>query len=265
MGTSEPAPRMSKRAFLLGAAAGGAGGVAAGRWGVPDRPDPPVPPPPPAEPVHQKSYAQCGEDLIAWYVFRELNIPKPTYLDIGAHHPHEINNTYFFYTHGCRGLLVEPNVDMIPLLKDARPEDTTLNVGIGFGTVAEADYYRISNPSWNTFDKATAEHYERVTKGSAKIVGVVKVPLVNVNEVLARHHGGRTPDFVSLDVEGLELDILRSLDWETHRPKVICLETLVTGTRRQKLEAANFLVEKGYVARGATFVNTVFVDGKLLS
>jgi FkbM family methyltransferase len=235
--------------------------VAAGRWGVPYRP--PEPPPEP-EPAHQKSYAQCGEDLIAWYMCRELNIPRPTYLDIGAHHPTEINNTYLFYTHGCRGLLIEPNVDLVPLLRQVRPEDTTLNIGIGPVTT-EADYYRVTAPSWNTFDKATAEHYDRVTKGQVKVVGVVKVPLVNVNEVLARHHGGRTPDFVSLDVEGLELDILRSLDWEKHRPKAVCVETLVAGTRRQKLEAANFLVEKGYVARGSTFVNTVFLDGRLVT
>lgn len=256
MGQPDPAPRMSKRAFLLGAAAGGGGGTAAGRWLVPRLPDPPPP-----EPNHQKSYAQCGEDLIAWYMLRELDVKNPTYLDVGAHHPTEINNTYLFYTLGFRGLLIEPNVDMIPLLKNARPDDTVLNVGIGPVTT-EADYFRVTDPSWNTFDKATAEHYERVTKGAVKVVEVVKVPLVNVNEILARHHGGRTPDFVSLDVEGLELDILRSLDWEKHRPKVVCVETLVAGTRRQKLEAANFLVGKGYVARGSTFVNTVFVDGR---
>lgn len=258
MGQTDPAPRMSKRAFLLGAAAGGGGGTAAGRWLVPHRPDPPEP-----EAPHQKSYAQCGEDLVAWYMLRELNVTRPTYLDIGAHHPTNINNTYFFYTLGFRGLLIEPNVDLIPLLKEVRPDDTVLNVGIGPVTT-EADYYRVSDPSWNTFDKATAEHYERVTKGQIKLVEVVKVPLVNINEVLANHHGGRTPDFVSLDVEGLELDILRSLDWEKHRPKVVCVETLVAGTRRQKLEAATFLVEKGYDARGSTFVNTIFVDGKEL-
>jgi FkbM family methyltransferase len=259
MGQTDPAPRISKRAFLVGAAAGGGAGVAAGRWGVPYRP-----PEPPPEPAHQKSYAQCGEDLIAWYMFREFNIPQPTYLDIGANHPTELSNTYLFYTLGCRGLLVEPNVDLVPLLREVRPEDTTLNIGIGPVTT-EADYYRVTTPSWNTFDKATAEHYDRVTKGQVKVVGVVKVPLVNVNEVLARHHGGRTPDFVSLDVEGLELDILRSLDWEKHRPKVVCVETLVAGTRRQKLEAANFLTEKGYVARGSTFVNTLFLDGRLIT
>ena len=195
-------------------------------------------------------------------MLRELDVKRPTYLDVGAHHPTEINNTYLFYTQGCRGLLVEPNVDMIPVIRRERPDDITLNIGIGLTTATEADYYRINEPSWNTFDKDTAEHYERVTKGAVKVVQVVKVPLVNVNEILAKHHGGRTPDFVSLDVEGLELDILRSLDWEKHRPKVVCVETLVAGTRRQKMEAANFLVGKGYVARGSTFVNTVFIDGK---
>ncbi|MBN9523219.1 FkbM family methyltransferase [bacterium] len=250
---------MSKRSFLFGAVAGGCA-LQAAHWAAPAvlgrlRGTPP----------HQVTFAQCGEDLIVSYILSELGVDRPTYIDVGAYHPYEINNTYLFYARGCRGILVEPNVDMIPLLRRERPGDTTLNVGIGLTSATEADYYRINEPSWNTFDKDVAEHYVKSSGGEKKIVEVIKVPLVNINEVLARHHGGVCPDFVSLDVEGLELDILKSLDWSRYRPKVVCIETLVTNTRRQKLEAVEFLVGKGYVARGSTFVNTILVDGSLLT
>jgi FkbM family methyltransferase len=256
--TARPA-RMSKRSFLFGAVAGGCT-LQAARWATPAVLGRPAETPP-----HQITFAQCGEDLIASYILSELGVDRPTYIDVGTYHPYEINNTYLFYTRGCRGILVEPNVDMIPLIRRERPDDTTLNIGIGLTSATEADYYRINEPSWNTFDKDVAEHYVRVSGGEKRIVEVVKMPLVNINEVLARHHGGVCPDFVSLDVEGLELDILKSLDWTRYRPKVVCVETLVAGTRRQKLDAANFLVEKGYAARGSTFVNTIFVDGNLIA
>lgn len=259
MSPTDPAPRMTKRSFLVGAVAGGVF-VEAGRRALPAAVGRAIGQLPP----HQPSFAQSGEDLIVWYIFDELKVPKPTYIDIGAYHPYQINNTYLLYTRGCRGLLIEPNVDMTAVLKKERPEDTTLAIGIGLDSTTEAAYYRMNEPSWNTFDKATAEHYEKVSNGEKKIVEVVKVPLVNINEVIAKHHGGVTPDFFSIDVEGLELDILKSLDWAKHRPKVVCLETLVAGTRRQKLDAANFLAEKGYAVRGSSFINTIFVDARLL-
>lgn len=251
-------PRMSKRAFLTGTGAGLAAG-AAGGWGVTAAVARAHQLPP-----HQPSFAQCGEDLVVWYIFDELKVPRPTYIDIGAYHPYAINNTYLMYTRGCRGLLIEPNVDMTATLKRERPHDTTLAIGIGLSSTTEADYYRMSEPSWNTFDKDMADHYVKVTKGEKKLLGVVKIPLVNVNEVIDKHHGGKTPDYFSVDVEGLELDILKSLDWSKHRPKVICVETLVAGTRRQKLETVEYLTGKGYVVRGSSFVNTILVDGTLL-
>lgn len=251
-------PTMSKRAFLTGAGAGLAAGVAGG-WGGSAAVARAHQLPP-----HDPSFAQCGEDLVVWYIFTELGVARPTYIDIGAYHPYTINNTYLMYTRGCRGLLVEPNVDMTAVLKKERPHDTTLAIGIGLTSATEADYYRMSEPSWNTFDKDMAEHYVKVTNGEKKLLQVVKVPLVNVNEVIDRHHGGKTPDFFSVDVEGLELDILKSLDWAKHRPKVICVETLVAGTRRQKLECVEFLATKNYVVRGSSFVNTILVDNTLL-
>lgn len=259
MPPTAPAPRMSKRAFLLGAATGGVA-VEAGRRVLPAALGYAAPQLPP----HQPSFSQCGEDLIVWYIFNELGVEKPTFIDIGAYHPYTINNTYLMYTRGCRGVLVEPNVDMTAVLKKERPEDKTLAIGIGLSATTEADYYRMNEPSWNTFDKDMADHYVKVSGGEKKILEVVKVPLVNVNEVIAKHHGGKTPDYFSVDVEGLELDILKSLDWAKHRPKVVCVETLVAGTRRQKLETVTFLTEKGYVVRGSSFVNTILVDGKQL-
>src|SRR5947208_479267 len=78
------------------------------------------------------SYSQSGEDLVASFLFDYImKLDKPSYMDVGACHPTIHNNTYLFYLRGARGVLVEPNVAMIPSLKETRPGDTVLNIGIG--------------------------------------------------------------------------------------------------------------------------------------
>lgn len=252
-----PTRQWSKRDFLFGTAGGLAAGITAVQAGraIAARRSP--------QPEFHASFAQAGEDLVVSFIFKYLGQSQPTYIDIGANDPIKSSNTYLFYRYGCRGILVEPNPDLIPALERERPGDTVLNIGIGPKNET-ADYYRLNEPGWNTFVKEEAEQAVRNSGGYGYIKEVVKLPLVNINDVLARHFGGRTPDFFSVDVEGLDLAILKSLDWTKHRPKVLCVETLSVGTTQELPATGQFLAEVGYVARGSTFVNTIFVDKKLV-
>lgn len=222
-------------------------------------------PSPPALTPPAKSYAQAGEDRIVSFIFAYLqNREALTYLDIGAYHPTQINNTYLFYEHGSTGVLVEPNVDICKLLREVRPNDTVLEAGIGITAQREADYYRMTEPSWNTFSKEEAEHQEKVTNGRIRIREVVKMPLLDINQVMAEHFDGKAPAYVSIDAEGIHFEILKSIDFSRFRPKVICIESLVSGTARKIPEIGEFMKAKNYVERGATFVNSIFVDQRLL-
>ncbi|MCE9563400.1 MAG: FkbM family methyltransferase [Planctomycetes bacterium] len=247
-------PKFSKRQFLVGAVAGGCV-VQSAQW-IAASLDP-------TEGVH-RSFAQSGEDLIVNHIFVSLRLVVRSYLDIGAWEPIKSNNTYWFYRNGARGVLVEPNPDLTARLRDARPKDTVLPVGIGVSSEKEADYYRTTEPSWNTFDKETADTYSKVSGGKITVKEVIKVPLMNINDVFTQNFNGEAPDYISLDVEGFEVPILKSINFEKLRPKVICVETLVGGTTKQKLESVELLTSKGYVLRGATFPNSILVDGKLL-
>jgi FkbM family methyltransferase len=210
-----------------------------------------------------RSYAQAGEDAAADFFFRHRGITPVTYLDIGAHDPVVINNTYLFYRKGFRGVLVEPNVTMCERLRAVRPGDTTLAAGIGVTAAREADYYLMSEPAWNTFSKEEAEHQEEATRKHIHIVRVVKMPLFNINDVI-KDHFNEAPTFLSIDAEGLHLAILKSLDFDRYRPPLICAETLVSGTFKTIPEIAEFMSTVGYVDRGGSIVNTLFVDTKLL-
>lgn len=210
------------------------------------------------------SYAQAGEDLVVDFIFSQLKVKEISYLDIGAYDPVYLSNTYFFYRHGHRGVLVEPNVTMCEKLRRVRPHDTVLEAGIGIGTPGTADYYVMSDPSWSTFDKSEAEHQVKATRGKVTIKEVRRMPLLDVNDVMARHFGGKAPAFVSIDAEGWHLPILKSIDFARLRPKVICIETKVSGENRT-IEAIPALLEaRKYVARGGSFVNGIFVDAALL-
>jgi len=208
------------------------------------------------------SYAQAGEDVIVAGILEQFNLTRTTYLDVGAFLPIYSNNTYLFYQKGNRGVLVEPNIDLIPALKAKRPGDTVLNVGVGLTEQSAADYYCMSVPQWNTFSKDEAEQRVAASRGNVKIEGVVKIPLVSINRImaLAQHFPPGGPHYLSIDIESLDLAVLKTIDFTRFRPKVICTETLVPTTLRMDPETTKFLASHGYEVRGMTCANTIYMD-----
>lgn len=215
----------------------------------------------------ERSYAQQGEDLIVRAMFDHFAITAPTYLDVGAWDPIIHSNTYLLYQAGGHGVLVEPNPALRRRLHRVRPRDRTLAVGIGVTAEASADYYVIGGPSeglFNTFSKQAADELQRDSHGVHTIEKVIRIPLVNINAVMAEHFD-TAPNFLSIDTEGLDLDILKSMDFDRHRPDIVCVETVELGTDRVELEIVRLLESRSYSVRGATFANTIFVDDRRLS
>ena len=211
-------------------------------------------------PIYQKSYSQCGEDLIMYFLFNWLKIRRPIYLDIGANHPKFLNNTYFFYKRGCSGILIEPNHNLLEKLRRVRPRDKCINIGIGFGEKREADFYIMTADTMSTFSKETAEQY--ASYGTHKIKEVRKVLLVPINEIFPELFE-KTPNLISLDIEGLDLDILKSINFEIYRPEVFCVETLTyseDNTEKKLGEIIDFMLSQDYFVYADTYVNTIFVD-----
>jgi FkbM family methyltransferase len=261
---------VSRKNFIqgMGCAAAGAALGAFGQRQLTPAPQPPPPPIPqpqrvPPPPQSEETFAQSGEDRIVHFILGYVGIRKKDYIDIGAWEPVVNNNTYLLYRLGYRGLLIEPNVTLCKKLREVRPQDRVLEAGIGVSAAREADYYVMTEPSWNTFSKEEAERQAKVTNGTVSIKEVIKMPLLDINQVMAQHLQ-RAPAFLSVDTQGLELAILKSIDYNRFRPEVICAETLVTGTNKSSPETAAFMESQGYVVRGMSFVNTIFVDSKII-
>ena len=257
---------MDRRNFLTGAIAGVVGtgvveygsGVAARAW----RADLPTPTPLPGPPSKaRQSFSQQGEDIVLYHLLHDwMKLTAPVYLDIGAADPVESNNTYLLYWTGGRGVLVEPNPDYVRKLRRERPGDIVVQVGIGVTDAAEADYYVIrGQPTLNTFSADQVAMYRR--GGRDDVVEKVVMPLISINHLI-RQCVGKAPDLVSIDVEGLDLAILRTLDFATYRPGAIIAETIAMGGAHgsDNTDIGAFLKSKGYVVRGGSLYNTIFAD-----
>jgi FkbM family methyltransferase len=205
----------------------------------------------------KESYAQCGEDMIVAYILEvNLGIKNPSYLDIGAHHPSYLSNTFYFYRLGFKGILVEPDPQQFEVIKAARSRDTCLNVGMGIGDATTADFYVMDDRGLSTFSKAKVESY---TRSGIHVAKILRVPLVTVEEVVKRY-ATSTPNFVSIDTEGLDMDILKSIDFTQFRPQIICVETMDHEHQTKTDAFSNLLSQNDYIVHSDTYLNTIFVE-----
>jgi len=167
------------------------------------------------------TYAQHGDDLMLVNLFRLMGIEKPSYLDVGAHHPFNISNTALLYERGSRGINVEANPELIMAFKVHRPKDINLNFGVA--TVnGEMDFYMYSNTSGrNTLSR---EEVAAVKSAMGDPKKIMKVKTVTINHIVDEYSGGKFPDLLTMDIEGMDLPVLRSMNLTVNSPKVICVE-----------------------------------------
>jgi len=209
---------------------------------------------------YRKSYSQCGEDLIVDFIFNALKINKPTYLDIGAYHPVHLSNTYYFYKKGSHGVLIEPNPYLYKKIARKRKRDICLNSGIGTEFKVKADFYIMSSETLSTFSKEEAERYRQY--GNQKIERIIQVPMITINKII-KDNFTSCPNFISMDVEGLDFEILKSFDFNKYRPEIFCIETLTYTENKSEIkltDISKIMIDNNYIAYADTYINTIFVE-----
>lgn len=215
------------------------------------------------------SYAQAGEDRVLRFLFSSMGINNISYLEIGTNNPIDINNTYLFYIGGSRGVCIEPNPTLIAKIKKIRPKDICLNVGISpDNTDGELDFYIFdetdSEKGLSTFSKVEAEHVHNTTH--IKIGEVKKIPVTPISTVLKKYFPAKAPDLISVDVEGLDLEILQTIDFKTCRPIAVCVETVnftLSHKKTKNTGIINFMEKQGYFVYADTGLNSIFADKNL--
>ena len=214
------------------------------------------------------SYSQSGEDSILAYIIRVLGIPthEVSYIDMGANHAKEMSNTYYFYKLGARGVLVEANPELIPELKFYRHRDIILNNCVDTHSDNDVDFYIMNGDGLSTPSLEAAERFCDINP-DLKIIDKKTVKTISYNEIISRYLG-KAPDILSVDIEGKDIEILRSIDFDKYRPLIIITEMIEYSTNlayhTKNSEISTYLGSKGYDEYAFTGINSIYVDKNYL-
>lgn len=191
----------------------------------------------------RKSYSQEGEDMILRRIFEKT--PKGFYVDVGAHHPKRFSNTYFFYKRGWAGINIDAMPGSMKLFQQLRNRDINLEIPIASKDQV-LTFYSFNEPALNGFSKELSK--ERDGQNGWFIKDEILLQTQKLSSVLDNFlPNGTKIDFLSIDVEGFDLDILHSNNWEKYKPKVILIEILGSDFAEiEHNEIAIFLKAKGY-------------------
>ena len=193
----------------------------------------------------KRSYSMLGEDLVVEKFFKKKQ--KGFYVDVGCYHPLDGNNTFLLYRKGWSGINVDLNKTSIELFKIARKNDVNLNLAISKKSQKIKYYYRRKINMLNTINKKFAKTSFRKGFKTGSIQSQTLNSILNKSEFK-----NKKIDFLNLDVEGNEINALKSLDLIKYGPKLICVEIHNnTSGRKAKDYLKNnpiykFLYKKGY-------------------
>lgn len=187
------------------------------------------------------SYTQNLEDYHLWQALG----PKATgfYIDVGAGHPIADNVSFWSYQRGWGGICVEPQPALAALYPHIRPRDVVFEglVGRHSGVV---DFHLVDR--LHGFSTTVEKHAQGAGQFGAQY-STVRMPIVTMAE-LCEQHGVGEIDFLKIDVEGAEADVLMGNDWKRFRPKVIVAEAILPGSGEPAWsEWETYLLAQGYV------------------
>jgi FkbM family methyltransferase len=200
---------------------------------------------------HSLSFSQEGEDGVLQRLFERKLVGF--YVDVGSHHPQRFSNTYRFYLRGWNGINIDPLPGTKARFDALRQRDINIEVGIS-DHPGELTYYSFQEPAFNTFDAKVADTRE------SPLLSVDQVRVLRLSNVLDQYvKPGQKIDFLTIDVEGLDLQVLRSNDWRRYRPSYVLAEALGKHDVAQVLnsELYDYMASQGY-SLFAKCVNTLF-------
>jgi FkbM family methyltransferase len=165
-------------------------------------------------------YSQNREDLILQAFFP--GVKKGFYVDVGAFDPDLDSVTKLFYLQGWHGINVEPQLDRHKLFQARRKRDTNLNVGVSTEeTTLKLRAYESGGLS--TFSSTIKHDYEQRPNEDTRSYTETTVAVRPLRSILAEQKVKHI-DFLKIDVEGLEYQVIASNDWQRFRPEVLCIE-----------------------------------------
>jgi len=176
---------------------------------------------------------------------------------VGAHHPFYYSNTFHFYSKGWAGI----NIDAVPgsmkPFLELRPRDINLEACVGTAN-RWVEFSIFSEQALNTMDPEVAS--KLVQQGRARLLSKQKLETKSLAQILDSHlPHGQAIDFLSVDVEGADLEVLQSNDWGRFRPEFIVVESHGADLLKiHQVPVAGFLAAQNYTPVAATGPSLIF-------
>ena len=205
----------------------------------------------------KKTYSMQGEDLVVEKYFNEID--NGFYVDIGCYHPIQYNNTILLYQKGWRGINIDINEFSIKLFNFCRPDDLNLNLAVSDKN-GEIDFYYQKKLSLLSTIKKSRSNLSFQGKINNK-----KISSQTITKILDNSkYKDKQIDFLDLDIEGADLDALKSLDFSRYSPKLICVEILhenmfINNNDIEKSDIYNLLKAKNYKKIWSGIFNHIFL------
>jgi FkbM family methyltransferase len=202
------------------------------------------------------SFSQEGEDCVISRFFD--GTPSGFYVDVGAHHPIRFSNTFALYLRGWHGVNIDAQPGSMKRFRRLRPRDVNLELAVGSedGSLVLTQF---DEPALNTLDPSLIP--DRLAAGY-RVIGEATVRVQPLATVLDQYVGGSTDiDLLTVDVEGLDVAVLSSNDWNRYRPRLVCVESLRSTRDNDGDDATRSFCESvGYRVLGATYNSLLFED-----
>lgn len=202
------------------------------------------------------SFSQEAEDLTLQELGQWGKVTAGLYVDVGAHHPWRFSNTAIYYLRGWRGINIDPTPGVMELFQKMRPTDTNLELAISTDE-CERTFYIYNESALNGIDCDRSEELAGTGMKLMRSIPVNTVPLVKV----LQQHIKELPrsNFLSVDAEGHDLEVLQSNDWERYPFAWVLTECEgrdVASTL--KSNTYHYLCDLGYVLRAKTGRTAIF-------
>jgi FkbM family methyltransferase len=208
--------------------------------------------------IPYNSYSLEGEDMILRKLFNKYD--NGFYIDVGANQPFRYSNTAYFYKLGWRGINIDASRKSIKLLNKHRKRDRNIFALIS-NVESKITYYLYKDDALNTTSRLLTDYY--ATK--LKIIPEKKIRLraTKLKIILKKYlSSNQQINFLNVDVEGQELDVLQSNDWVNVRPNFLVIEDLNLVTLQDTLNSRvnKYLLDKNYIAISKTVTNIIYLD-----
>ena len=182
-----------------------------------------------------------------------------SYVDVGCFHPTRSNNTFKLYKKGWSGLNIDLNPLTIELFDFARPTDINICAAVSNKKIKKKLYFLGDLDSKNTLDLNHKNWINKHFKISNKDFNIKTVKTTTLNELLKKYDFHKI-DFMNLDIEGHELEVLKSINFREFDIKVICVEILEYNrlAKRKKKQIFTYLKKNKYSLVGNSKINYIF-------